>query len=443
MELQATGTQFGVSFAAITHVGMRRANNQDSVRVAPAGTRQQWQTQGHVFVVADGMGAHAAGELASKLATDLLIQTYRKLENRPAEEALVEAIQEANQQIHQRGQADDEFRGMGTTVCALVLFPDRAVLANVGDSRIYRLRDGNFEQLTFDHSLVWELQAAQLIGTDEEQLAYIPKNVITRSLGPHPEVKVDIHRLPDLRPGDVFVLCSDGLSGPVADDKIGKVVSLFPPDEAARLLVHLANYHGGPDNISVIVVRVDEVEQAEKLPVRRGRSAVIRSLLLGAAAGIFLLLLGAAVVSWWGDELQKAILYFAFAVLAGIGFLLTLLAERGRTWWKSRKPAGAARGAGAEGKLQEGPYRTYRAVPDEEFVAYLSQVAEALAGKGRQEQWPVDWKGFDEWRQSAEGYQAKGEFAEAARSLGRAISAVMNQLFSKSTAFPHRRWNRL
>ena len=443
MELQATGTQFGVSFAAITHVGMRRANNQDSVRVAPAGTRQQWQTQGHVFVVADGMGAHAAGELASKLATDLLIQTYRKLENRPAEEALVEAIQEANQQIHQRGQADDEFRGMGTTVCALVLFPDRAVLANVGDSRIYRLRDGNFEQLTFDHSLVWELQAAQLIGTDEEQLAYIPKNVITRSLGPHPEVKVDIHRLPDLRPGDVFVLCSDGLSGPVADDKIGKVVSLFPPDEAARLLVHLANYHGGPDNISVIVVRVDEVEQAEKLPVRRGRSAVIRSLLLGAAAGIFLLLLGAAVISWWGDELQKAILYFAFAVLAGIGFLLTLLAERGRTWWKSRKPAGAARGAGAEGKLQEGPYRTYRAVPDEEFVAYLSQVAEALAGKGRQEQWPVDWKGFDEWRQSAEGYQAKGEFAEAARSLGRAISAVMNQLFSKSTAFPHRRWNRL
>jgi protein phosphatase len=443
MELQATGTQFGVSFAAITHVGMRRANNQDSVRAAPAGTRQQWQTQGHVFVVADGMGAHAAGELASKLATDLLVQTYRKLENRPPEEALVEAIQEANQQIHQRGQADDEFRGMGTTVCALVLFPDQAILANVGDSRIYRLRDGNFEQLTFDHSLVWELQAAQLIGTDEEQLAYIPKNVITRSLGPHPEVKVDIHRLPDLRPGDVFVLCSDGLSGPVADDKIGKVVSLFPPDEAARLLVHLANYHGGPDNISVIVVRVDEVEPSEKLRVRHGRSAVVQPLLLGGAAGIFLVLLGAAVISWLRDNSQKAILYFALAALAGIGLLLAFLPERARAWWKPRKPAGAARGAGPEGKFQEGPYRTYRAVPDEEFVAYLSQVAEALAAKGKQEQWPVDWKGFDEWRQGGEACRAKGDFGEAARCFGRSICSVMNQLFSKAVASPNRRWNRV
>jgi len=440
MELQATGTQFGVSFAAITHVGMRRANNQDSVRAAPAGTRQQWQSQGHLFVVADGMGAHAAGELASKLATDLLVQTYRKLENRPPEEALVEAIQEANQQIHQRGQADDEFRGMGTTVCALVLFPDQAILANVGDSRIYRLRDGNFEQLTFDHSLVWELQAAQLIGTDEEQLAYIPKNVITRSLGPHPEVKVDIHRLPDLRPGDVFVLCSDGLSGPVADDKIGKVVSLFPPDEAARLLVHLANYHGGPDNISVIVVRVEEVEQSENPKPRKFLRVLTHTLPLLLGAVVCLGLLTAGVFWWLKGEHRTAGLHLVLAALAAAGFLVLWLAEKGRGRGKTKVRAASG---GAEGKFQEGPYRTYGAVPDEDFVVYLSQVAEALAAKGRQEQWPVEWKGFEEWRQGGEACRAKGDFGEAARCFGRSICSVMNQLFSKTVASPNRRWNRV
>lgn len=420
MQLQAVGSHFGVNFAALTHVGMRRGINQDCVLAAPALSRDQWTRQGHLFVVADGMGAHAAGELASKLATDIIVQTYRKHAG-PPQEALVQAIQEANRQIHLRGQADDEFRGMGTTVCALVLLPGQAVLANVGDSRIYRLRQGVLEQLTFDHSLLWELRAAQNLHLGSDELVYIPRNVITRSLGPHPEVKVDVYALEDVQAGDVFVLCTDGLSGPVSDEMIGKVAALFPPDEAARLLVHLANYHGGPDNISVIVVRVDQIETQSSTSSRR-KSGPIPAV-VGAASALGTAVL--ASVAAWAWLVHRSV--WAFAAL--VGALGVALVGLSATWRLGRRQADRPQ----EGILRTGPYQSAPAHPDEAFAETLGRALDDLLRRGMQEGWRVEWDKVRRFQEEGRQLMAQRLVTPAAQAFGQGFCRLMDQLFAPSS----------
>lgn len=243
----------------MSDLGMRRQNNQDAVATMLA-DRAEWEGKGHLFVVADGMGAHAAGELASKIAVDNVIHTYHKLRT-PPPSALRQAVSKANEIIHTKGQSSPEFNGMGTTCSCLVLLPGVALVAHVGDSRVYRLRSGQLEQLTFDHSLVWEMAAASQ-STAEEVPACIPKNVITRSLGPHASVNIDIEGPYQVQPGDVFLLCSDGLTGVVDDVLIGSLLESLPPQEAAETLVDVANLRGGPDNISVVVARLPGGENA-------------------------------------------------------------------------------------------------------------------------------------------------------------------------------------
>lgn len=206
-------------------------------------------------MIADGMGAHAAGELASRMATDTVPQSFLKSRlSTPA--ALRQAIREANRKIHDKGCSSAEFQGMGTTCSCLTFSEDAAMVAHVGDSRVYRLRDGKLEQLTFDHSLVWEMAAASNVSQDRVP-ACIPKNVITRSLGPHESVNVDLEGPHPLQPGDRFLLCSDGLTGVVDDALLGSLLQELEPEEAVTTLVDVANLRGGPDNISVIVAQVD------------------------------------------------------------------------------------------------------------------------------------------------------------------------------------------
>src|SRR5437899_2016780 len=200
------------------------------------------------------MGAHAVGELASKIAIDNIPHIYFKHAQEGPSVALRRAILETNSAIHARGQQNREFEGMGTTGTALVLRPEGVWVGHVGDSRAYRVRGGKIEQLSFDHSLVWELARRQ--GVRPEELQGIPSNVIVRSLGPEPLVQVDIEGPHPIKPGDIYVVCSDGLSGPVSDREIGAVVSVLPPKEACRFLINLANLQGGPDNITAIVVHV-------------------------------------------------------------------------------------------------------------------------------------------------------------------------------------------
>ena len=199
-----------IEHASLTDVGIRRSHNQDSHAVLLAGDGEQWQKRGHVFLVADGMGAHAVGEMASELAAGIIPHTYHKYAEQGADVALRQAFVEANASIHARGQQNREFEGMGTTGSVLVVRTDGAWVGHVGDRRVYRVRGGGIEQLSFDHSLAWELARRQKI--KPEELEGVPTNVIVRSLGPEAVVQVDVEGPHPLRAGDVFVLYSDGLS---------------------------------------------------------------------------------------------------------------------------------------------------------------------------------------------------------------------------------------
>jgi protein phosphatase len=241
---------------------MRRRNNQDSFVSLVADGKSSWERFGHLFIVADGMGAHAAGELASRLAVDLIPHHYNKQNQERSIDNLHRAMIEANNEIYRRGQANLEFRNMGTTTSVLAILPEGAICAHVGDSRIYFLRGNQLEQLTFDHSLVWEMQLANRQSNEQIDLGMIPKNVITRSLGPNASVLVDLEGPFPVRVGDKFLLCSDGLSGQLTDVEIGILARLLPPAMASQAMVDLANLRGGPDNITVIIVEVSEASIA-------------------------------------------------------------------------------------------------------------------------------------------------------------------------------------
>ena len=250
-----------VRYAALTDVGVKRSHNQDACAARPAVDAPGYEASGHVFVVADGMGGHAVGEKASAKAVQDIPHLYQKHAHEGVVPALRRAFAETNAGIHAIGQENPEFRGMGTTSTALILRPEGAWVGHVGDSRAYRIRDGIAEQLTFDHSWVWEIAKRQ--GVDPDELGDFKKNVIIRSLGPDPEVEIDIEGPHPVQPGDIFLLCSDGLTGLVNPTEIGAVVTAMPPDTAVRLLVHLANLRGGPDNITVMIIRVPGGAQGE------------------------------------------------------------------------------------------------------------------------------------------------------------------------------------
>lgn len=242
-----------IEHACRTDVGVRRSHNQDDYAADPASDPDRFRDQGHLFVVADGMGGHAVGEKASAKAARDIPHTYHKHATEGPAIALRRAFLETNAGIHAIGQENVEFRGLGTTGTALLLRPEGAWVAHVGDSRVYRIRRGVIEQLTFDHSALWEIARRQKV--KPEELQGIRSNVILRSLGPDSTVDVDIEGPHPIRPGDKFLMCSDGLTGVVSDYEIGAVTSVMSPAEACDFLVELANLRGGPDNITVLIVR--------------------------------------------------------------------------------------------------------------------------------------------------------------------------------------------
>lgn len=399
--------------AGQSDIGLRRANNQDSLAIWIANTEEQWRQRGHLFVVADGMGAHAAGELASKMATDLVPLGYHKLLDRPPHEALAQAVRDANAQIHARGMASDDFRGMGTTVSALAVLPHGAIIAHVGDSRVYRLRGEVIEQLTFDHSLVWELRRAGQFPAGET-LSYIPKNIITRSLGPNPEVQVDLEGPFSIQPGDVFLLCSDGLSGQVRDEEIGKILSLLPPEEAVRTLIDLANLRGGPDNITVIVARVAaqpgcppqkaSCAEGDRLPRWLPWLLGLSGIALAAGGGLL-----------WANRKALAVGLVAAAVVCGAAAKLLC------------RPVRVARPL-APDRLGGAPYARKECRPDLEFVTELARITRQLREAALEANWNVQWDQFRAYEAQAESATSKQEYAEAARAYCRAISFMMEEL---------------
>jgi protein phosphatase len=303
-------------FGSATDVGRVRQNNEDDLLVAEP-----------LFAVADGMGGHAAGEVASGIAVHVLAERFGADHSA---DGLAEAVRAANRAVWERAQAEAGHRGMGTTLTAIALVHDGAddvlAVANVGDSRAYRLHGGRLERLTDDHSVVGELMRAGRI-SDEEAQVHPQRHVLTRVLGVDPDVEVDCFRVVPHR-GDRFLLASDGLCNEVDDATIAATLGrVDDPDEAAHTLVDLAKSAGGADNITVVVVDVEDApdvtERGPDTPavvralaerareVKRPRRlttrtvlfvAVVALVLAGAVAAVGVFARGAYFVGIRGDE---------------------------------------------------------------------------------------------------------------------------------------------
>lgn len=246
------GTRFdltGVVAAGDTHVGRVRSVNQDDL-----GEWRDADRPAQLLFVADGMGGHRGGEVASRVAVEQVGLAFGADDPDP-ERLLGDAFERANREVFQMAKRDFELAGMGTTGVALLLTGEpTAWVAHVGDSRAYRLRDGELEALTSDHSVVGELvRRGQL--TPEQARVHPQSNEILRAIGTQPEVNVDIAAV-DVRPGDRFLLCSDGLCGMLPDDEIARALGEAPPLEAVGRLIDLANEAGGTDNITVQIAEI-------------------------------------------------------------------------------------------------------------------------------------------------------------------------------------------
>lgn len=250
--------------AGLTDVGRERAHNEDRYIVVP---------ELNLYVVADGMGGHQSGEVASRLAANTIASYFRNGDTSKSKRTLADrlrsAVSTANAKIYARADDERTYRGMGTTVVAAVFSSVEGMfyVGHAGDSRCYRVREAKITQLTRDHSLVADalLERPDLTESD---LAYLPRNVITRALGMGPTVEIDM-RTDRTQVGDIYLLCSDGLHGLVSDAEILEIVTKHSAlHEACEKLVERANENGGKDNITAVLVRIEDGIE----PARRGRT---------------------------------------------------------------------------------------------------------------------------------------------------------------------------
>lgn len=422
MSTQNTPWKNCLEFCTITDVGLRRTNNQDSHSETLARDQHQWNRRGHFFMVADGMGAHAAGELASKLATDMIPISYFKKTDTPPPKALRQAITEANHRIHVRGNADKGQKGMGTTCDALVILPEGALIGHVGDSRVYRLRNGRFEQMTFDHSVVWEMEAGGM-----KPDASVKKNVITRCLGVNAAVEVDVEGPWDLQRGDIFLLCSDGLSGQFEDAEMGKILTALPLPQATQVLVDLANMRGGPDNITVTTVKVLGPQKQHMPPGAEEKTEIIapRTIIdpprVPVWAWSMLGILGMATLLLLVFTLRNLTPDFAF----GIPAIISLAAFLGMFEWirKMKVPPLAFGGR----RLGRGPYRVYNATCDADFIKTLQDIFHELR-ESVEDREDVNFEAADGHAATGHRAMAEAQYKTACGEYCLAISGIWGQL---------------
>ena len=227
-----------------THQGLVRANNQDN-----------WLAESALYGVADGMGGHKGGETASRVA----LQVFRNAigQKKPDADALRMAVEAANRRVYDMSARDDTLSGMGTTMSMIWQDTNRLLIAHVGDSRIYRLRDGQLQQITNDHSFVAELVRNNII-TPEMAKTHPQRNIITRAVGVDPFVQVDVLQ-EELLPGDLWLICSDGLHGMVEDEEIQTILSEMELEDAAERLISRALENGGHDNVTFVLLSNTEV----------------------------------------------------------------------------------------------------------------------------------------------------------------------------------------
>lgn len=406
-----------VEYAALSDIGFRRRNNQDAYVIQKAPDREFWDAHGHLFLVADGMGGHAVGELASKLAADTVPLTFQKQRDLGLPDALRASLEVANNTIYERGRLNRDFLRMGTTCTTLVLSSEGAIVAHVGDSRAYRIRGSVIEQITFDHSLQWEL-IRQGAMSPEEVYEREPRNVITRCLGPDPRVDVDTEGPFPVQPGDVYVLCSDGLHGLVSDSEIGMIGKELGPADACQLLVDLANVRGGNDNITVVVVKAgplpmgfSSLAPTEIEPSRQGLGWgwLIAAWIEGIAIclGLALSLLNHHLVGAF--VLGLGVIGLGALIVAGMGM------RRGEKSQDLPPPDAKSKS----------PYRTAPASLTRHFLSGLEKYEYDLQRTAMEEEWSIDWVEHGEHSKAAKVALSEQRWNAALRSLAKAIHALL------------------
>lgn len=409
-----------VQHASQTDIGLRRKNNEDAVAARMAADEAEFEARGHLFLVADGMGGHAVGELASKIAAETVPHTFFKLPEGTPAQLLMRAIVNANNEIYQRGTQNRDFQRMGTTCTAIVLTTEGLLAGHVGDSRAYRLRRDRIDQLTFDHSLVWELERRNPKAAKQFNLSE-HKNVITRSLGPEPQVQADLEGPYPIFPGDIYVLCSDGLSGQVTDEEIGGIIRELSPAQACRLLVHLANLRGGADNCTVQVIRIGELPA--NVPVKiveppRPESSLGWSWLLAFWVAALLTVSGLSLLMF-SHPLQG----IPVTAVGSVGLVLLL-------WmvWK-RTPATVVNdGSDVSRTNYWRPYRSAVAKSSSDLYEELSGLANAVQRAAQEEHWEVDWNAHAQSMAAAEKASEQRRYTKAVRDVARAIDLLMTEL---------------
>lgn len=410
-----------VIYASISDVGLRRQNNQDSHIIQICSDYETWRDHGHLFVVADGMGGHAVGELASKIAVDTIPQAYFKSKVPEIPRALRTAWETANAAIHERGTANRDFLRMGTTCSGLVLSRVGAVVGHVGDSRVYRIRQGKIEQLSFDHSLQWELLKRGQLHPDEAFL-FEPRHVITRSLGPEPQVQVDVEGPFPIESHDVYLLCSDGLTTYLQDHEIGMIASQLSPPEACRFLVHLANLRGGSDNITVVIVRVGQapgephLTELDEEPPQIISGPPINGWWLGGMwASSLLLVLGICMFF-----LRKPISGFWLVLWSALvmGGLVVWRLWRKSTWGALDEEDAVITGS-------DSPYRWASARLTRKFLNHVAAIEAELQRTASDEGWRIDWDSHEEAYQRAQTSIADKAYSQLLSAYARAIDVLM------------------
>jgi protein phosphatase len=409
--------------ATLSDIGLRRQNNEDSAASHVCAAATEFDRRGHLFIVADGMGGHAVGELASQLAVEAVPHSWYKVAGNDARETLRLAITAANKLIFERGSQNRDFLRMGTTCTALALTPQGAVIGHVGDSRCYRIRRDRIDQLTFDHSLQWEMQRQNRKLASQIDLSE-HRNIITRSLGPEPAVEIDIEGPFLVLPGDVFVLCSDGLTGELRDEEIGALATELSPSQACRALVHLANLRGGGDNCTVTIVRIGDLPAnvpLPELPTAAPPEPMLEWswLALGWAAAIAFAL-GMLLIVF-----KRPVAGGVFAALSAVGFGVLIRAIVGRRRSQPIDESDLSR------TNYWRPYRTAVIRSMQELFDDLGVIEASLSRAAREEGWSVRWSQHSQALQAAS--EAKGErrYGRGVRDYCRAIDLLMTPLYAQ------------
>lgn len=246
----------GIEVSVQSDIGCLRQNNEDSFGYWEPEDDQQFLRKGRLAVVADGMGGYEGGQEASRLAVETLVEVYRDFGGDDPQAALVEALQTAHEQIREYSFDHPELRGMGTTCTAAAIVQDSLYYVHVGDTRLYLIRDGQITRVTRDHSYVGRLVESGMISPEEAE-NHPQRNILTAALGTNPDLIMDSPGQPEpLRPEDVLLICSDGLWGQVRDSEILGAVENKSAEQTGRRLIELARERGGPDNITVGILRL-------------------------------------------------------------------------------------------------------------------------------------------------------------------------------------------